>query len=66
VFGKTRDETVAIIWRDIENLDLNRDREFIEGQILSGKIVYSILVNGDSYVKNAKAIEPEFKRLMGA
>jgi adenine-specific DNA-methyltransferase len=64
VFGKRQNETVAIVWRNTKNLDLGRDKSFIEGKILANNTYDRILVNGDSYVANAQAIEPEFKRLM--
>ena len=66
VFGERQNENVIIIWRNIEQLDLQRDKGFIEDNIISGKYYDHIFVNGDNYVKNAQPIEPEFKRLMGA
>ena len=66
VFGKKKDDNIVIIWRNTKDLDLVEDKQFIEKTILLGHSPDQIFVNGDSYVKNAKAIEPEFKRLMGA
>jgi adenine-specific DNA-methyltransferase len=66
VFGERDHEQVAVIWRDTAGLDLERDKRFIEETILAGSTPDTIFVNGDSYVKNAKPIEPEFRRLMGA
>lgn len=66
VFGKLENQSVCVIWRDLEQLDLEKDKQFIESKILAGKSFDFIYVNGDSYVKNARPIEPEFKRLMGA
>lgn len=65
-FGKRAEEKVVVIWRNTEDLDLERDKLFIERSILAGNAVNRILINGDSYVKNSQAIEPEFRRLMGA
>ena len=65
VFGKSGGKNTIIIWRDLENLDLEKDRAFIQGSILSGKEADIIFVNGDSYIEGAKLIEPEFKKLMG-
>jgi adenine-specific DNA-methyltransferase len=66
VFGGQENKSVVIIWRNTKNLDLEKDKKFIEEKILSGNTYDLIFVNGDSYIKNAKPIEPEFKRLMGA
>lgn len=66
VFGKLDNQSVCVVWRDLDQLDLERDKQFIEGNILAGKSFDFIYVNGDSYVKNARPIEPEFKKLMGA
>jgi adenine-specific DNA-methyltransferase len=66
VFGKLENQSVCVIWRDLEQLDLEKDKQFIETKILADKSFDFIYVNGDSYVKNARPIEPEFKRLMGA
>jgi len=66
IFGKLKDENIAIIWRNSKGIDLKRDKEFIENTILAGAKPDRIFINGDSLVEKAKAIEPEFKRLMGA
>ena len=66
IIGECDHEQVAVIWRDTPGLDLERDKRFIEDTILAGLTPDTIFVNGDSYVKNAKPIEPEFRRLMGA
>jgi adenine-specific DNA-methyltransferase len=66
VFGKRNEENIAIIWRNTKNVDLKKDKEFIEKTILAGTKPDRIFVNGDSLVEKAEPIEPEFKRLMGA
>ncbi len=66
VFGKLETQSVCVIWRDLEQIDLEKDKQFIESKILVDKTFDFIYVNGDSYVKKAKPIEPKFKRLMGA
>ena len=66
VYGKRNNESTVIIWRNTKDLDLQKDKKFIEEKVLSGNTYDLIFVNGDSYVKNATAIEPEFKRLIGA
>jgi adenine-specific DNA-methyltransferase len=66
VFGKLNQENIAIIWRNTKNIDLKKDREFIENTILAETKPDRIFINGDSLVEKAEPIEPEFKRLMGA
>jgi adenine-specific DNA-methyltransferase len=66
VLGERDREQIAVIWRDMPGLDLERDKKFIEETILAGSSPDIIYVNGDSYVKNARSIEPEFGRLMCA
>lgn len=66
VFGRKETERFVIVWRNTGNIDLERDKKFVEKKILSGNTCDVIFINGDSYVKNARPIEPEFKRLMGA
>lgn len=66
ILGKRKEENIAIIWRNTEDIDLRKDKEFIENTILSGTKLDHIFINGDSLIEKAEAIEPEFKRLMGA
>lgn len=66
VYGKRNNDSTVIIWRNTKYLDLQYDKKFIEEKVLSGNTYDLIFVNGDSYVKNATAIEPEFRRLVGA
>lgn len=66
VTGKRKDKLVIVIWRNTKNLDLKKDKKFIEVKLLAGNDFESIFVNGDCYVNGATPIESEFKRLMGA
>lgn len=66
VIGKRNNKSIVVIWRNMKDLDLEKDKKFIEEKVLSGKAYDLIFINGDSYVKDARAIEPEFKKLMGA
>ena len=66
VYGKRNNDSTVIIWRNTKDLDLQKDKKFIEEKVLSGSSYDLIFVNGDSYVKNATAIEPEFRKLVGA
>lgn len=65
IFGKHGHEKTIIIWRDASDLDLEKDRNFIQEKVLADSNYDRIFVNGDSYVKNAQAIEPQFKKMMG-
>jgi adenine-specific DNA-methyltransferase len=66
VYGTRGNEQVAVIWRDTPDMDLKQDKGFIENIVLSDITPDTIYINGDSYLENAKPIEPEFQRLMGA
>jgi adenine-specific DNA-methyltransferase len=66
IFGKLNQENIAIIWRNTKDIDLKKDKEFIENTILAGTKPDRIFINGDSLIEKAEPIEPEFKRLMGA
>lgn len=66
VFGKQDAENVAVIWRNTTDIDLVRDKRFIEEKILTDVKPDRIFINADSIVEKAEPIEPEFKRLMGA
>ena len=65
VYGTRRNEQVVVIWRDTPDLDLKRDKAFIEKTVLADITPDTIYINGDSYLENAKPIEPKFKKLMG-
>ena len=62
--GQTRDgRQVVVIWREIESwqkTDMERDKKFVsEKKLTEG--VDEVFVNGDSFIPNAKALEPVFK-----
>ena len=67
--GETRDapgRDVAVVWRETEGWeqsDFERDRRLVaeQGLVEGADAVY---VNGDSFIPNAKAIEPLFKARM--
>jgi adenine-specific DNA-methyltransferase len=63
---KQNGNTTVIVWRSTKNIDLKKDKEFIEDKFLSEETPEQIYVSGMCHVANAKPIEPEFKRLMGA
>jgi len=66
VYGEQGNDEVVVIWRNTPDLDLKRDKEFIEGTVLSDISPDLVYINGDSYIESAKPIEPEFKQRMGA
>jgi adenine-specific DNA-methyltransferase len=66
VVRAARDEdTVVVIWRKSEELDLDAEQKFVEEDILNGDedIVY---INGDSLVAEARSLESVFKNRMEA
>lgn len=62
---KQNGDTTTIIWRSTKDIDLKKDKAFIEEKFLSEETPDQIYVSGMCHVENAKPIEPEFKRLMG-
>jgi len=67
--GQIRDgRRVVVIWRETEGwqkADLERDREFVAEQKLT-ESADEVFVNGDSFIPNARALEPVFKARMFA
>jgi len=75
VLGEKNGKRVAIVWRSVIGLEdseeaLIQDRTFIEQVVLPALLGEAkpdrLLVNGVCFVKEAEAIEPEFKRSMFA
>ena len=69
--GETREnpsQIVAVIWRDTSGwskADFERDKQFVaENKLAEGADL--IYVNGDSFIPNARALEPLFKSRMFA
>jgi adenine-specific DNA-methyltransferase len=59
---------VAVIWRETEGwqkADLERDKKFVADRKLA-EGVDEVFVNGDSFIPNARALEPVFKARMFA
>ncbi len=67
--GQTREgRRIAVIWRETEGWqksDFERDKDFVVKQKFSDG-VDEIFVNGDSFIREAKALEPMFKARMFA
>jgi len=66
--GRTDHRQIAVIWRDTEGwkkADLDRDKKFVTKQKLT-EGADEVFVNGDSFIPNAKALEPVFKARMFA
>jgi adenine-specific DNA-methyltransferase len=63
VFGEKNGKRMAIIWRNMENIDLEKDKEIIENTVQEFN-PDEIYINGDAIVKEFKPIEPLFKSLM--
>jgi len=61
--GTRDDKSVLVIWRNIDGLDMGKDRDFIQKNILKDQYD-EIHLNGDSLIKNAILIEEQFKTLM--
>ena len=63
VFGERNGKKCLVVWRNIENLDYNRDKEIIENNLNSFK-PDEIYINGDAVISDFKPIEPLFKSLI--
>ncbi len=66
--GRIDHRQVAVIWRETEGwqkADLERDKKFVAEQKLA-EGADEVFVNGDSFIPNAKALEPVFKARMFA
>jgi adenine-specific DNA-methyltransferase len=61
--GKRNDKSIIVIWRNTEELDAGKDRDFIQKNILKDQYD-EIHINGDNLIKNAILIEEQFKTLM--
>ena len=66
--GQTDNRQIVVIWRETEGwqkADLERDKKFVaEKKLTEG--ADEVFVNGDSFIPNAKALEPLFKARMFA
>jgi adenine-specific DNA-methyltransferase len=66
--GQIDHREIAVIWRETEGWtkeDLERDKKFVAEQKLT-EGADEVFVNGDSFIPNAKALEPLFKARMFA
>ena len=67
--GQTREgRRIAVVWRETEGWqksDFERDKDFVADQKFS-EGVDEVFVNGDSFIREAKALEPMFKARMFA
>lgn len=66
--GRIDHRHIAVIWRETEGWekeDLERDKKFVAEQKLADR-ADEVFVNGDSFIPNAKALEPVFKARMFA
>ena len=67
--GQTREgRRMAVIWRETEGWqksDFERDKDFVADQKFSDG-VDEFFINGDSFIRGAKALEPKFKARMFA
>ena len=64
--GLINQQRVAVIWRETQDWDKDafvRDKEFVAKQQLTDG-ADEVYVNGDSFIREAKALEPVFKRRM--
>ena len=63
VFGENKGRKTTIVWRNVENIDFEKDKEIIEKHIKEFD-PDELYINRDALVKEFKPIESEFKSLM--
>ena len=63
VFGEKNGKRAAIVWRSVNDIDLEKDKEIVENNIRDFN-PDEVYINGDAVVKGFNAIEPLFKSLM--
>lgn len=66
--GQIEHRRISVIWRETEGwqkADLERDKQFVADRKLA-EGADEVFVNGDSFIPNARALEPMFKALMFA
>ncbi len=66
--GRIDHRQIAVIWRETEGWekkDLERDKQFVAEQGLT-EGTDEVFVNGDSFIPNARSLEPVFKARMFA
>jgi len=63
VFGEKDGKRVAVVWRSIEGINLEKDREIVE-ENLRGYSPDEVYINGEALVRGFKHIEPLLKSLM--
>jgi len=63
VFGEKEGKRIAIVWRSMVDIDLEKDKEIIENTIKEFE-PDEIYINGDAVVRNFRPIESLFKTSM--
>jgi len=63
VFGEKDGKIITIVWRSVEDIDFEKDKEVIKARLKEFN-PDEIYINGEAMVKGFKHIEPLFKSLM--
>jgi len=67
---RERKRRILVVWRDMEGLEPETDRRFLEGRLAAmeaeGETWDEVLVNGDSPTPGVASLDPMFRRLMMA
>jgi len=63
VFGEKDGKRIAVVWRSIEDIDFEKDKDVIETKLMEFK-PDEVYINGEALVKGFRHIEPLFKSLM--
>ena len=63
VLGEKEGKRIAIVWRNIKDIDFEKDRKIIEENLKDFE-PDEVYINGEALVKGFRHIEPMFKSLM--
>lgn len=63
VLGEKEGKKIAIVWRSVKGIDLEKDKKVVEENIKEFK-PDEIYINADAVIKGFKPLEPLFKSLM--
>ncbi|KAF5092040.1 DNA methylase [anaerobic digester metagenome] len=65
--GTTREGTITVIWRNCEQIDLTKDKEFVMKTILTAlPKADTLYLNGEFLIPGAHGLDRVFKERMGA
>jgi len=64
IHGVVNNKNTLVIWRNLENINLEKEKKFLEKEILPNFDYDMIYINSNSYIQDAVLIEREFLEKM--